>query len=113
MMTTYLIENTEERMVVCAKDKEEAMWKAFIASNPREVINDLYYDGYQKFAENIDAYGRFYSDRLSLIPRDVLLAIAGAKDWEDVGFVGRRFVAYILWRDGCEIESMKDTAIIM
>lgn len=114
MMTTYLIENTEGKMIVRAKDKEEAMWKAFIAQDySKERIDDYYYDNYQQFAENIDSYGRFYSDKLSLIPRDVLLAMAGAKHWEDVNFIGRRFVAYIMWRDECEIAPARDTIIVM
>ena len=118
MMTTYLIETIEGKMIVRAKDKEEAMWKAFLTQedaqeNAKEAIDEYYYDNYQQFASNVDSFGRFYSDKLSLIPVDVLLAMAGAKHWEDVGFVGRRFVAYILWRDGCEIAPMRDTVIVM
>ena len=113
-MKTYLIETTERKMIVMANDKEEAMWKAFISlDNSRETIDSYYYDNYYHFANDIDKYGRFDSDRLSLVPRDVLLAIAGAKDWEDINFKGRRFVAYVLWRSECDIMSVSDTVIVM
>lgn len=107
-------EETSKDYIVSAKDKETALWKVFMESvESHDVVDDAYCEARGVFASNIDMFGKFYSDKLSIVPKDVLRAMAGDIEWYECDYIARRFVVYVVWRETATIKAIMERATVV
>lgn len=108
------VEEKENNYIVSAKDKETALWKVFMETfESHDTVDEVYPTAVDDFASNVDMFGKFYSDKLSMVPKDVLRAMAGDIEWEDCDYIARRFVVYVAWRELADIEPLMNRATIV
>lgn len=107
-------EEAAKDYIVSAKDKETALWKVFMETfESIDAVNEAYPDARIEFSQNVDMFGKFYSDKLSMVPKDVLRAMAGDIDWCECNYIARRFIVYVVWRELADIKPLVDRATIV